>query len=101
MCSVSQESLYRFYFEIRNVILRQPIHAYHVCSLSSEVVYIGTIHSNHAELSKKMLAAGKHVLCEKPMAINWKQGKQVIDMARKSNLFFAEVSKEQNIYCPL
>lgn len=55
-----------------------------------EVVYIGTIHSNHAELSKQMLEAGKHVLCEKPMAINWKQGKEVIDLAKKKNLFFGE-----------
>ena len=58
----------------------------------SDIVYVGTIHSNHAELSKKMLEAGKHVLCEKPMAINWKQGKEVIDLARKKHLFFGEVS---------
>lgn len=55
-----------------------------------DIVYVGTIHSNHAELSKKMLEAGKHVLCEKPMAINWKQGKEVIDLARKKHLFFGE-----------
>ena len=54
-------------------------------------MYVGTIHSNHAELSKQMLEAGKHVLCEKPMAINWKQGKEVIDLARRKNLLFGEV----------
>ena len=32
------------------------------------------------------------MLCEKPMAINWKQGKEVIDLAKKKNLFFGEVS---------
>ena len=26
------------------------------------------------------------------MAINWKQGKEVIDLAKKKNLFFGEVS---------
>ena len=67
--------------------------------LYTEVVYIGTIHSNHAQLSKQMLEAGKHVLCEKPMAINWRQGKEVIDLAKKKNLFFGEVgTKHVHVY---
>ena len=56
-----------------------------------EVVYIGTVHSNHAELSIKMLTAGKHVLCEKSMGINYKQVKQVLDVAKEKNLLFVEV----------
>ena len=74
----------------RHVTVYAPtLFSIYVCF--SDIVYVGTIHSNHAELSKKMLEAGKHVLCEKPMAINWKQGKEVIDLARKKHLFFGEV----------
>ncbi|XP_045175459.2 trans-1,2-dihydrobenzene-1,2-diol dehydrogenase-like isoform X2 [Mercenaria mercenaria] len=55
-----------------------------------DVVYIGTIITNHVELSMKMLEAGKHVLCEKPMAINYKEAKQVLDFAKSKNLLFVE-----------
>ncbi|XP_060606683.1 trans-1,2-dihydrobenzene-1,2-diol dehydrogenase-like [Ruditapes philippinarum] len=55
-----------------------------------EIVYIGTIHITHAELSMKMLEAGKHVLCEKPMAMNYKQAKKVIDFAKSRKLLFVE-----------
>ncbi|XP_045175953.2 trans-1,2-dihydrobenzene-1,2-diol dehydrogenase-like [Mercenaria mercenaria] len=37
-----------------------------------------------------MLEAGKHVLCEKPMAMNYKQAKQVLDFAKSKNLLFVE-----------
>ncbi|XP_060582302.1 trans-1,2-dihydrobenzene-1,2-diol dehydrogenase-like [Ruditapes philippinarum] len=55
-----------------------------------EVVYIGTVHTSHAELSIKMLSAGKHVICEKPMGMNYKQVKQVLDVAKKNNVLFVE-----------
>lgn len=55
-----------------------------------EVVYIGTLHTTHVELAMKMLNAGKHVLCEKPMAMNYKQAKQVLDLAKEKKLFFLE-----------
>ena len=57
-----------------------------------DVVYIGTIHTNHAELSKMMLNAGKAVLCEKPMAMNLRQASSVIELAKAKNVFFMEVS---------
>ncbi|XP_053383571.1 trans-1,2-dihydrobenzene-1,2-diol dehydrogenase-like [Mercenaria mercenaria] len=37
-----------------------------------------------------MLEAGKHVLSEKPMAMNYKQAKQVLDFAKSKNLLFVE-----------
>ena len=56
-----------------------------------EVVYIGTLHTTHAELSIKMLEAGKHVLCEKPMTMNLKHAKRVFEAARKNKRVFVEV----------
>ncbi|KAL4220378.1 hypothetical protein ACF0H5_020783 [Mactra antiquata] len=55
-----------------------------------EIVYIGTIHTSHAELSIKMLEAGKHVLCEKPMGMNYKQAKQVLQVAKDKQKLFIE-----------
>lgn len=37
-----------------------------------------------------MLENGKHVLCEKPLAMNEKQTKRLVDLARAKNLFFME-----------
>jgi len=55
-----------------------------------DIVYIGVIHTNHAHLSIKMLEAGKHVLCEKPMAMSAAQAKQVLDVARDRKKLFLE-----------
>ena len=55
-----------------------------------EVVYVSTINPTHAEQCIQLLNAGKHVVCEKPMAMNLKQTKQVLDVAKQKNLFFLE-----------
>jgi predicted dehydrogenase len=55
-----------------------------------DVIYIATPHIYHAELSKKCLMGGKHVLCEKPFAMNAKEAKEVYDLAAEKNLFIAE-----------
>ncbi|XP_060072787.1 trans-1,2-dihydrobenzene-1,2-diol dehydrogenase-like [Ylistrum balloti] len=57
-----------------------------------DIVYIGTIHINHMELSMMMLNAGKHVLCEKPMALNLRQVNSVLQLAKQKNLFFMEAT---------
>ena len=37
-----------------------------------------------------MLEAGKHVLCEKPLTMNFKQTKELIDLAESKGLFLME-----------
>ena len=54
-------------------------------------MYVATVNSNHAELSIKLMNAGKHVLCEKPMAVNLKQARKVFEVAKQNNVFFTEV----------
>ncbi|GFW80174.1 trans-1,2-dihydrobenzene-1,2-diol dehydrogenase [Trichonephila clavipes] len=55
-----------------------------------EVVYIGTVASHHYDVGKLMLENGKHVLMEKPMTLNLKQTKGLIEIARKHKRFLME-----------
>ncbi|KAH7460718.1 Trans-1,2-dihydrobenzene-1,2-diol dehydrogenase [Phytophthora ramorum] len=55
-----------------------------------DVVYIGTIHPTHCELALLALNHGKHVLVEKPMAMNAKEAEAVITLAQQKQLFFME-----------
>ncbi|MDR1629378.1 MAG: Gfo/Idh/MocA family oxidoreductase [Oscillospiraceae bacterium] len=53
-------------------------------------VYIGTPNSLHYEQSKKMLEAGKHVICEKPIVVNPEEVRELIDLARAKGLVYME-----------
>lgn len=55
-----------------------------------EVVYIGVINSYHQEVAQLMLDNGKHVLVEKPMCLNEKQARKLIECARSRGLFLME-----------
>lgn len=57
-----------------------------------EVVYIGTIHVTHRDLTVKVLEAGKHVLCEKPMTMTALHTKELIAAARSRDLFLMEAT---------
>lgn len=50
-----------------------------------DVVTIATPHDLHAPMSIAALKAGKHVVCEKPMAINAASAKQVSKVAAQSD----------------
>lgn len=55
-----------------------------------EIVYIGLPHTTHYDYTIQALNAGKHVLCEKPIAVNGKQAKEMFDLAKEKNLFLME-----------
>ena len=55
-----------------------------------EIVYIATPHNSHAELSIKALEKGKHVLCEKPMALSYQDAQRMVEASKKNNVFFME-----------
>ncbi len=55
-----------------------------------DAIYVATPHPFHKEYSILCLRAGVAVLCEKPMAINAQQVKQMIDCARSEKRFLME-----------
>ncbi|WP_316633014.1 Gfo/Idh/MocA family oxidoreductase [uncultured Flavobacterium sp.] len=55
-----------------------------------DIVYIATPHDSHAELSIKALENGRHVLCEKPIALSYKDAERMIEASKKQNKFFME-----------
>jgi len=57
-----------------------------------EVVYVGTPHVSHKELTLLAFKHGKHVLCEKPAGMNKKEVEEMVKAARAANLFFMEAT---------
>ena len=55
-----------------------------------DVVYIGTPHNRHHPDTLLCVRAGKHVLCEKPIAVNHKQGKEMVEAAEAAGVFLME-----------
>jgi predicted dehydrogenase len=63
--------------------------------LSSNVdaIYVSTHPDSHAELCIQALEAGKHVLCEKPAALNERQLTEVLAVAIRHDRLFMEAMK--------
>lgn len=55
-----------------------------------EVIYVATPHNSHHEWTIKALQAGKHVLCEKPLAVNTSQVQEMISAATENKRFLME-----------
>lgn len=55
-----------------------------------QAIYIATTNNTHVDFIKQALLAGKHVLCEKPMAINTKQFDECAALTKKQGLILEE-----------
>jgi len=51
---------------------------------SIDVIHVGTPNSSHSPITVAALEAGKHVMCEKPMATSYEDAKKMIDTAKKT-----------------
>jgi dihydrodiol dehydrogenase / D-xylose 1-dehydrogenase (NADP) len=55
-----------------------------------DVVYVATPHCDHLSNTLACLDHGRHVLCEKPLALNARQAAEMIGTARREKLFLME-----------
>jgi len=55
-----------------------------------QAVYIATPAHLHARQVQMAAEAGKHILCEKPLAINLRQARAAVEACRKHNVFLQE-----------
>ena len=55
-----------------------------------DAAYIGVPHSGHIGSSVLMMNNGKHVLCEKPMALNTAEAEEMFNCAKKNNVLLME-----------
>lgn len=51
-----------------------------------DAVYIITPNGLHCEFTKRVAFAGKHVICEKPMGVNAKEGQEMVDACKAANV---------------
>ncbi len=55
-----------------------------------DAVYISLPNHLHAEWTMRCAEAGKHILCEKPLAVNHAQAERMIESVRKHDVFLME-----------
>jgi predicted dehydrogenase len=55
-----------------------------------DIVYVATPHTCHERDTQRFVVAGKHVLCEKPFALNARQAGRMADTATRRGVFLME-----------
>ena len=55
-----------------------------------DLVYVGTPHSHHYDVTRQALLAGKPCLVEKAFMANLRQSREVVRLARERKVFLAE-----------
>ena len=58
-----------------------------------DAIYIASPHTTHYEYAKKAIMAGKHVLCEKPLALSKYQVEELFTLAKANNVVLYEALK--------
>ncbi|MGI3786658.1 MAG: Gfo/Idh/MocA family oxidoreductase, partial [Janthinobacterium lividum] len=58
-----------------------------------DAVYVATPHGTHGELAQQAMAAGKHVLCEKPLALTRAEAEHLYSVAEQHEVVLLEAIK--------
>ena len=87
--SRSQESADRFGDE-HDIPKRYASYEALLADPEVQAIYVATPHPMHAEWAIKCAEAGKHILCEKPLTINYPEAMAVVEAARVNDVFLME-----------
>jgi predicted dehydrogenase len=74
----------------RDVQVVEGSEIYAVASRSGAEMFVREFHNFHFENARLCLAAGKPVLCEKPLTVNAQQAEILIDLSRNNKVFLME-----------
>ena len=55
-----------------------------------DAVYLATPHPQHAQWGIKACRAGKHLLCEKPIGVNYTEAESIFEAGREAGVFVME-----------
>jgi len=55
-----------------------------------DVIYIATPNSTHYDMMRRAIAAGKHILCEKPFCLKSQEGLEIQKLAKEAKVFCME-----------
>ncbi len=66
----------KYYGDYKQLLKDQDIQSVHICSPN----YL------HYQMAKEALEAGKHTICEKPLAINVAEAEELVELANKTGL---------------
>jgi predicted dehydrogenase/aryl-alcohol dehydrogenase-like predicted oxidoreductase len=89
IASRSQDKADRFGQEL-NVERRYGSYEALLADKDVQAVYIATPHPHHAEWAIKAAEAKKHILCEKPIALNHAAATAIVEAARANDVFLME-----------
>ena len=92
LAAVASRSLERAQAAAREYGAPRAFGSYEALAACPEVdlVYIAVPHPFHCPLALQMMDAGKHVICEKPLALNERQARAMADRAREKGVFLME-----------
>ena len=84
-CDLSPERLDRAQQDFAHIKTYADVDAF-AADTGIDLVIIATPPNTHAELAVQMMAAGKHVVCEKPLALTRRETDAMAEMAEKQGV---------------
>lgn len=93
-----EESVEEFKKDCHEFLLSYETRDYEKFLAGIDAVYIASTHETHYDYAKRALLAGKHVLCEKPLAFTKAESEELYALAKSHHVVLMEGIKAA--YCP-
>jgi len=84
ICDIDEDRLKSFQEKYTNIIIYNDYHAL-LKDSKVEAIVISTPAASHYNLAKEALLADKDVFVEKPIALHYKEGEELVSLAKEKN----------------